>query len=61
MPRPSDRAIQRQAELDRQTQQAAPVKLDNITIGVTPSGGARPGGIRNNLKTIDLRRTGRRA
>jgi len=61
MPRPSDRAIKRQAELDRQTQQATPVKLDNITIGVTPSGGVRPGGIRNNLKTIDLRRTGRRS
>lgn len=61
MPRPSDKAIQRQVELDRQTQQAAPVRLDNITIGVTPEGGRRPGGIKNNLKTIDLRRTGRRS
>jgi hypothetical protein len=60
MPRPSDKALKRQAELDRQTQQAAPTRLDNITIGVKPSGGVRPGGIRNNLKTIDLRRTGRR-
>ncbi len=61
MPRPSDRAIKRQVELDRQTQQAAAVKMDSITIGVTPSGGKKPGGIKNNLKTIDLRRTGRRA
>jgi hypothetical protein len=59
MPRPSDRAIKRQAELDRQTQQAQPVRMDSITIGVEPSGGKKPGGIRNNLKTIDLRRTGR--
>lgn len=61
MPRPSDRAIQRQIELDRQTQQAAPIKMDSITIGVQQSAGRRPGGIRNNLKTIDLRRTGRRS
>lgn len=61
MPRPSDRAIQRQVELDRQTQQAAPTRLESITIGVEKSGSKRPGGIKNNLKTIDLRRTGRRA
>ena len=61
MPRPSDRAIKRQAELDRQTQQAAPTRLDSITIGVQQTAGRKPGGIRNNLKTIDLRRTGRRS
>lgn len=61
MPRPSDRALKRQAELDRQTQQAQPVRLDSITIGVDTNAAKRPGGIRNNLKTIDLRRTGRRA
>lgn len=61
MPRPSDRALKRQAELDRQTQQAAPIKMDSITIGVEQSAGRRPGGIKNNLKTIDLRRTGRRS
>jgi len=61
MPRPSDKALQRQAELDRQTQQAAPTRLESITIGVNPSGAKKPGGIKNNLKTIDLRRTGRRS
>lgn len=61
MPRPSDRAIKRQAELDRQTQQAAPTRLDSITIGAEKTRGPKPGGIRNNLKTIDLRRTGRRS
>ncbi len=61
MTRPSDRAIKRQVELDRQTQQAAPVRMDSITIGVDTSSAKRPGGIRNNLKTIDLRRTGRKS
>ena len=61
MPRPSDKALQRQAELDRQTQQAEPVRLESVTIGVTPRGAKKPGGIKNNLKTIDLRRTGRRS
>ncbi len=61
MPRPSDRAIQRQIELDRATQQRTPLRLESVTIGVTQQGGKRPGGIKNNLKTIDLRRTGRRA
>lgn len=58
MPRPSDRAAKRQAELAKQSQ-STPIRLDNITIGVTPQGAVKPGGRRNNLKTIDLRRTGR--
>ncbi len=60
MPRPSDKALQRQAELDRQTQQAQATRLESITIGVNTSSAKRAGGIKNNLKTIDLRRTGRR-
>ncbi len=60
MPRPSDIALQRQAELDRQTQQRTPVRLESVTIGVNTSSAKRAGGIKNNLKTIDLRRTGRR-
>lgn len=60
MPRPSDLALKRQAELDRQTQQREPTRLDTLTIGVEPSASRRPGGLKNNLKTIDLRRTGRR-
>jgi len=58
MSRPSDKAIQRQAELDRQ--QTQPTRIHNVTLGPSTNAAKRTGGIKNNLKTVSLRRTGRR-
>lgn len=56
--RPSDKAIKRQAELDSQSQ--GPTRIETVTLGGAKPAPRRPGGIKNNLKTINLRRTGRR-
>jgi hypothetical protein len=59
MPRPSDRAIQRLA--DKESQQPAVTRLDSITLDPGKTAAKKPGGLKGNLKTIDLKRMGRRA
>lgn len=59
MPRPSDRAIKRLA--DKKQQQPAVTRLESITLDPGTNAAKRAGGIKNNLKTIDLKRLGRRA
>lgn len=59
MPRPSDRAIQRLA--DKERQQPAVTRLDSITLDPGLTAAKKPGGLKGNMKTIDLKRLGRRA
>lgn len=58
MPRPSDRAIRRLA--DKEMQKPAVTRLDSITLDPGNTAAKKPGGIKNNLKTIDLKRMSRK-